>query len=223
MTLVKICGVRTEADLEAVIEAGADRVGFVLAPESPRHLSYDAAQKLVRLANDAGADAWVVTAWRASRPKAQAGLEAFIEDTPEIGAVQLHGQESASDVADFVDRFPLAPLVKAIGVSSRADLDLVAQFPKADGFLFDARPPAGASRQGGHGRAFDWSILRGFDAGDDRDWTLAGGLTPENVAAAIRTSRAEAVDVSSGVESAPGVKDIARVRAFIAAAKAAAP
>lgn len=221
MTIVKICGLTCESDVEMAIAAGADRVGFVLVPTSPRHVSFERASQLVRLAVDAQADAWVVAGWSAERPEGQVALERFIADTPELGAIQLHGGETPADVADFAKRFPLAPIVKAIGVSSRRDLEQVEDFPKADELLFDAKPPKGASREGGHGRSFDWSMLNGFDPGDDREWTLSGGLTPENVADAIRISGARAVDVSSGVEASPGVKDPAKVKAFIQAAKAA--
>jgi phosphoribosylanthranilate isomerase len=110
-------------------------------------------------------------------------------------------------------------VVKAIGVSTREDLEQVKDFKAADVFLLDAKPPAGADREGGHGRPFDWSILEGFDPG--KPWVLSGGLTPENVAEAIRISGAKAVDVSSGVEASPGVKDAAKVKAFIEAAKGA--
>ncbi|RYY97540.1 MAG: N-(5'-phosphoribosyl)anthranilate isomerase, partial [Alphaproteobacteria bacterium] len=101
------------------------------------------------------------------------------------------------------------------------DLDEAAAFEAADAFLFDAKPPKGATREGGHGKSFDWSILKGFRVNDHEDWTLSGGLTPENVAEAIAKSGAAAVDVSSGVEKSPGVKDKAKVEAFIKAAKSA--
>jgi phosphoribosylanthranilate isomerase len=217
--LVKICGLRTEAAVRDAINAGADRVGFVLVSSSPRHVSYETAQDLIGVAVELGADPWVVTGWKAGGAKDQDALAQFLTDTPELGAVQLHGGETAGDVADFARRFPLAPIVKAIGVSTKNDLARVEDFPKADEFLFDARPPKGAAREGGHGRPFDWSIMRGFDPGEDREWTLSGGLTVENVVQAIRTSGARAVDVSSGVEASPGVKDPDKVRAFIAAAK----
>jgi phosphoribosylanthranilate isomerase len=103
-------------------------------------------------------------------------------------------------------------------VSAREDLEQVNAFTAADMFLLDAKPPPGADRAGGHGRPFDWSILQGFDPG--KPWVLSGGLTPDNVAEAVRVSGAKAVDVSSGVEASPGVKDAAKVRAFVAAAKA---
>ncbi|HVY90202.1 MAG TPA: phosphoribosylanthranilate isomerase [Hyphomonadaceae bacterium] len=221
MVSVKICGLTNESDLRNAIEAGADRVGFVLVASSPRHVSFEKASELVGIANEAGADVWVVAGWKAGGAPGQDALEAFISETPELGAIQLHGGETPADLADFARRFPLAPIVKAIGISGRRDLEQVEDYPKADEFLFDAKPPKGATREGGHGRAFDWSILKGFDPGDQREWTLSGGLTPENVADAIRISGAQAVDVSSGVEASPGIKDPAKVAAFIKAAKAA--
>ena len=137
-------------------------------------------------------------------------------ETPEIGAVQLHGKETPAQVASFAKRHPLVPVIKAIGVERPRDLDEAEAFEGADAFLFDAKPPAGATREGGHGKSFDWSILKGFRVQDHEDWTLSGGLTPENVAEAIRKSGAGAVDVSSGVEKSLGVKDKAKVEAFIA-------
>jgi phosphoribosylanthranilate isomerase len=219
--IVKICGLRDESAVEAAIRAGADRVGFVSVPASPRHVTFETIGRLAQIAIDHDVEPWVVAAWRASRPREQAALEAFLADIPNLGAVQLHGGETPEDVRDFVKRFPLMPMVKALGISGRRDLEQVKDFPDADGFLFDARPPKGADREGGFGKPFDWAILQGFDAGVDRDWILSGGLTPENVAEAIRISGAWQVDISSGVESAPGVKDAAKVEAFIQAAKTA--
>ncbi len=215
MISIKICGLTSESDVETAIEAGADMVGFVIVESSPRYVPFEKAQALIRHAAELGAEPWVVTTvdvpW----------LDQLIEETPEIGAMQLHGKESPAAVASFARRHPLVPVIKAMGVMSRRDLEDVETFEAADAFLFDAKPPKGASREGGHGRSFDWSILKGFRVQDHEDWTLSGGLTPENVAEAIRLSGAHAVDVSSGVEKSPGVKDPAKVRAFIKAAKAA--
>ncbi|MDP3491757.1 MAG: phosphoribosylanthranilate isomerase [Hyphomonadaceae bacterium] len=215
MISVKICGLTSESDVEMAIQAGADMVGFVLVEASPRHVPFEKAQALIRRAAELGAEPWVVTTL------AVPWLDQLIEETPEIGAVQLHGKESPGQVASFVKRHPLVPVVKAMGIERPRDLDEAAQFEAADAFLFDAKPPRGADREGGHGRSFDWTILNGFRVNDHEDWTLSGGLTPENVAEAIRKSGAGAVDVSSGVESSPGVKDKAKVEAFIKAAKAA--
>lgn len=215
MTSVKICGITSESDLDMVIEAGADMVGFVLVESSPRYVGKDKAQALIQRAAELGAEPWVVATL------AVPFLDELVEGAPEIAAVQLHGKESPAQVASFVKRHPLAPVIKAMGIASKRDLDEVAEYEAADAFLFDAKPPKGADREGGHGKSFDWSILKGFRVNDHEDWTLSGGLTPENVGEAIRQSGAAAVDVSSGVEKSPGVKDKAKVEAFIKAAKAA--
>jgi len=215
MTSVKICGITSESDLEMAIEAGADIVGFVLVESSPRFVNKDKAQALIQRAAELGAEPWVVATL------AVPFLDELIEETPEIAAVQLHGKETPSQVASFVKRHPLAPVIKAMGIASKRDLDEVPDYEAADGFLFDAKPPKGADREGGHGRSFDWSILKGFRVNDHEDWTLSGGLTSANVAEAIAKSGAPAVDVSSGVEKSPGVKDKSKVEAFIKAAKSA--
>lgn len=213
MVAVKICGITREADLDMAIEAGADMVGFVIVETSPRYVPFETAQALIRRTAEMGVEPWVVATLDAP------GLDQLIDETPEIGAVQLHGKETPGQVASFVKRHSLVPVIKAMGIGGRRDLEEAASFAEADAFLFDAKPPKGATREGGHGRTFDWSILKGFRVNDHEDWTLSGGLTPENVAEAIRQSGAAAVDVSSGVESSPGVKDAAKVRAFIKAAK----
>lgn len=215
MVSVKICGLTSESDVEMAVKAGADMVGFVVVEASPRFVPKAKAQALIRKAAELGAEPWVVATldipW----------LDELVNETPEIGAVQLHGKETPGQVASFVRKHSLVPVVAAIGLASKRDLKDVEAFEAADAFLFDAKPPRGATREGGHGRSFDWSILKGFRIHDHEDWTLSGGLTPENVAEAIRQSGAPAVDVSSGVEASPGVKDPAKVRAFVEAAKAA--
>ena len=221
MITVKICGLTSESVLEQAVEFGADIVGFVLVPESPRYVPFQKAQALVRRAAELGVEAWVVASYPAPRRPGPDWLDQFVAETPELGAVQLHGKETPRDVADFAARHPLVPVVKALGIETRADLERIADFKAADAFLLDAKPPKGASRAGGFGKAFDWTLLKGLRTHDHEDWTLSGGLTPENVAEAIRISGAGAVDVSSGVESSPGVKDPARIEAFIKAAKAA--
>ena len=212
---VKICGLTSESDVETAIDAGADYVGFVVVRASPRYVPFKKAQGLIRFAEERGVEPWVVANLEVP------GLDGFVSETLEIAAVQLHGKETPEEVAAFARRHPLLAIVKAIGVSSKRDLQLAEAFEAADAFLFDAKPPAGATREGGHGKSFDWSILKGFRTEEHEDWTLSGGLTPENVAEAIRISGAAAVDVSSGVEASPGVKDAAKVQAFIQAAKAA--
>lgn len=215
MISVKICGLTTESDLEMAVEAGADTVGFVVVETSPRFVPKDKAQALIRRAAELGVEPWVVATL------AVPWLDELVDETPEIGAVQLHGKETPGEVAAFAKRHSLVPVVVAMGVASKRDLQDVETFEAADAFLFDAKPPQSATREGGHGKSFDWSILKGFRVHDHEDWTLSGGLTAQNVAEAIRKSGAAAVDVSSGVEASPGKKDKAKVEAFIKAAKAA--
>lgn len=215
MISVKICGITSESDLAQAIEAGADMVGFVIVQTSARFVDFDRAQALIQRAAELGAEPWVVATM------AVPWLDRLVEETPEIGAVQLHGKESPAQVASFARRHQLVPVIKAMGIARKRDLDDAEAFEAADAFLFDAKPPKDAAHEGGHGVPFDWSILKDFRVNDHEDWTLSGGLTPENVAEAIRQSGAAAVDVSSGVELKPGVKDHAKVTAFIAAAKAA--
>ncbi|MEZ5937200.1 MAG: phosphoribosylanthranilate isomerase [Hyphomonadaceae bacterium] len=223
MVMVKICGLTRESDIESAAESGADRIGLVVVPASPRAVSIARAAELSRLIHRLGAEPWIVASWSVASGPCVKGLEALVEDTPEIAAVQLHGGEAPEDVEDFLEICPDVRIVKALGVGVREDLDAIELFEAADEFLLDAKPPrdqpAGAAREGGFGVAFDWTILEGFDP--RRPWTLSGGLSPETVAEAVRITGADAVDVSSGVEVSPGIKDPARVRAFIQAAKAA--
>lgn len=224
MTSVKICGLTRESDIEEAIRAGADRVGFVLVQSSPRRIS---PEDLAIFANrtyyrrlGGWAQVWVVADWSSANRSPADRLDVLINELSEVHTVQLHGRETPEDVADFKRRVPRVKVVKAIGVEAAEDLKQVDDYRAADGFLLDAKPPKGADRQGGFGKSFDWSILNGFNPG--KPWMLSGGLTPENVAEAIRISGAVAVDVSSGVEASPGVKDPAKVRAFVKAAKAPA-
>ncbi len=212
MMRVKICGVRDEATVAAAAAAGADWIGFVIVPTSPRYTPFDRVSELAVAAEEAGAEPWVVTVgapedhyWR-------------MRDWPVSAlTVQMHGEEPPSFVAEMRSLMINRRVVKAIPVRKRRDLDAAASFDAADMILLDAQPPKGADRAGGHGAPFKWSIVKGWDA--PKPWILSGGLTPSNVAEAIRLTGAQAVDVSSGVESAPGMKDLAKIRDFIQAAK----
>jgi phosphoribosylanthranilate isomerase len=219
--VVKVCGLRTVEMVDAALEAGADRIGLVLVPSSPRAVDLRQASMLAERVAGAGREAWVVAAWARSQGPRVEGLDAFIAATPQIAAVQLHGRESPEDVEDFAIRCPGVRIIRALGVGDRTDLDQLSAFRRADAFLLDARPPGGADREGGFGRVFDWSLLAGFTC--DRPLVLSGGLNLSNVAEAIRMTGLTQVDVSSGVETAPGVKDAGRIRDFIAAARAAVP
>jgi phosphoribosylanthranilate isomerase len=207
MTRVKICGL-SDPDLVRFCAAeGADWIGFVFFEASPRYVTPEAAETLLLGVGRAVPVALLVD------PDDQ-----LIDRVTRTGirVLQLHGSETPERVADIKERTG-CEVWKALGVATAEDLAGAGAFDIADRLLIDAKPPAGADRTGGHGAAFDWTILEGWDA--PRPWILAGGLTPENVAAAIAATGAPAVDVSSGVEKLRGLKDRERVRAFLRAAK----
>lgn len=208
---VKICGLRTAADVAAVAAAGAAYAGFVFFPKSPRHLTLAAAREAA-LAAPPGLAKVALTV-----DADDAALDAIVEALP-LDILQLHGHETPDRVAAVRARYGL-PVMKAIGVADEGDLAALLDYSLvADQLLIDAKPPRGAEVPGGNGLSFDWRLLVGRKW--LRPWMLAGGLTPENVAAAVRLTGARQVDVSSGVESTPGVKDAARIAAFVAAAQA---
>ena len=207
MTLVKICGVNDPAAFDAAVTAGADFVGFNFFPPSPRYVTPTEAAALS--SRHQGGPKRIGLFVAPEEPEIEAALAAL-----HLDALQLY--VPAERAAALRARFNL-PLWRPVGVSTFADLP---QTPAgADALLIEAKPPANASRPGGNALTFDWSLLSGWTA--PCPWLLAGGLTPANVAAAIRATGAPTVDVSSGVETAPGVKDPALIRAFIAAARAA--
>lgn len=210
--VVKICGLSTPETLEAALGAGADMVGFVFFPASPRHLSLETARELGRLA--AGRAAKV-----ALTVDADDATLANIVETLNPDWLQLHGRESIARVRDIRQRFG-RPVMKAVAVESPADLAVVPGYAAAaDRILFDARAPKDATRPGGLGMPFDWHLLDAV--GGDRSFMLSGGLTIANVVEAIGITRPGGVDISSGVERAPGVKDSEMIRAFIGAARGA--
>lgn len=205
---IKICGLATEATLEVALRAGADMVGLNFFAKSPRFVTLDMA---ARLAQQARGRAAVVAL--AVDPD-DALLEILVE-TVKPDWLQLHGGESPTRVAVVRERFGL-PVMKAIGIRSAEDVAMTAEFAAvADRLLLDAKPPKGAVLPGGNGVTFDWSLLDALDPA--LSYMLSGGLDAANVAEAVRRTRAHGVDVSSGVESAPGIKDPDRIRAFIAA------
>ena len=207
---VKICGVNSPFALDAAVSAGADMLGFVFFPPSPRALSPADAAALGAL-DTGGAERVGLFV-----DPDDAAIEAVLAALP-LDVLQLHGSETPERCAAVRARFGL-PVMKALGVASSSDLDALASYaPAVDRFLLDAKPPAGAELPGGNAAAFDWRIVAGREV--PRPWLLAGGLTPDNVARAVAESGAPGVDVSSGVEKARGVKDPALVRAFVAAAK----
>lgn len=208
-TIVKICGLSSPEVLLATIAAGADMAGFVFFENSPRHIDLETARTLGLLAQGRIKKVALVV------DADDATLEAVVDDlAPDF--LQLHGKETPDRVELVKARFGL-PVIKAIGVATAADVDAARAFEDvADIILFDAKPAPGAVVPGGAGVAFDWKLLRSNFA---KNWMLSGGLDPDNVAAAVRLTGATSVDVSSGVERERGVKDAAKIAAFVAAAR----
>ncbi|HOO81212.1 MAG TPA: phosphoribosylanthranilate isomerase [Alphaproteobacteria bacterium] len=211
MTAVKICGLKDPENLSAATSAGARYVGFVFYPPSPRNIAADSAKEL-----------------SLTLPTGVKAIGLFVNPTNEqlehilgivpLDMLQLHGSESPERVQQIKDKFAM-PVMKATKIREPADLETVPAYEEtADWLLFDSRPEA-ATLPGGTGHSFDWSLLAGKTF--SRPWMLSGGLTPENVAEALSQLSPTAVDVSSGVESAPGVKDPAKIKAFIDAVKSA--
>lgn len=209
---VKICGLKTPADVQAVAEAGAAYCGFVFFEKSPRHVDIETARELAFCAPVGLAKVALVV------DADDAMLDKITGEVP-LDMLQLHGSESPDRVAQVKQRYGL-PVMKAIGVAEAADLPLIDLYAQvADQLLIDAKPPKGAVLPGGNGLRFDWQLVqRKYWT---RPWMLAGGLHAGNVAEAIARTGTRQVDVSSGVESAPGVKDAAKIRAFVAAAHGA--
>jgi phosphoribosylanthranilate isomerase len=211
-TKVKICGLKTETALEVALDGGADYVGLVFFPPSPRYVS--------------PARAAAIAAKARGRAKIVALLvdpdDALIADVMAAAApdiLQLHGQETRERVAEIRSRWGI-PVMKAVAVETADDARAGLRFASAaDLILFDARAPEESSRPGGNGAPFDWRLLA--DVTGLAPFVLSGGLTPDNVAEAIRITGATIVDVSSGVESRPGEKDPELIRRFLGAAKSA--
>jgi len=209
---VKICGLSTRETLEVALDAGADMVGFVFFEASPRHIGLGTAHDLGKAAK--GRALKVALTVDADDATFENVIEALRPDM-----LQLHGSESIARVRDIKQKFHL-PVMKVIPVATAADLTGLAGFAAvADRILFDARAPKDATRPGGLGVPFDWRLLQNLKL--DIPFMVGGGLNSGNVAEAIRVTGAGGVDVSSGVESAPGVKDPDMIRAFIRAAREA--
>ncbi|MFG1359863.1 phosphoribosylanthranilate isomerase [Xanthobacter pseudotagetidis] len=210
---IKICGLKTASTLEAALEAGADLVGFVHFPKSPRHLTVAELPALsARVRGRALKVALTVDADDATLAALVAALD------PDI--LQLHGKESPERVSAIRARFG-RPVMKALPIARREDLSAIPAYAAvADRLLFDAKPAPDDALPGGNGRPFDWRLLAGLDV--SRPAMLSGGLDADNVAEALSLARVDGVDVSSGVEDAPGVKSPDKIFAFIAAARRAA-
>jgi phosphoribosylanthranilate isomerase len=211
-TLVKICGLSTPETLDVALDAGADAVGFVFFPSSPRNISFQTARELS--ARVKGRAKKVALTVDADDTMLTSIIEALHPDM-----LQLHGEETPARVSAIHQRFDL-PVMKVLAIESKADLGAIPLYAKiADRLLFDARAPRDATRPGGLGKPFDWHLLENLDL--LIPFMLSGGLNGDNVAEALGITHAGGVDVSSGVESAPGVKDPEKIRAFIRAARSA--
>src|ERR1700731_1309059 len=209
--IVKICGLSTRETLDVALDAGADMVGFVFFPPSPRHLSLETARDLGRHAKRRAAKVALTV-------DADDSTLANIVEALQPDMLQLHGNETVARLRDIKQKFGL-PVMKAIAVETPADLaSLPGYAAVADRILFDARAPKEATRPGGLGAVFDWRVLENLDL--ELPFMVSGGLHAQNVAEAVRLTRAGGVDVSSGVERAPGVKDPEMIRSFIRAARA---
>lgn len=207
---VKICGLRTLSDVAAVAAAGAAYCGFMFFPPSPRHLTIDQARPLALAAPPGLAKVAVVV------NADDATLDAITKALP-LDMLQLHGHETPDRVAEIRARYGL-PVMKVVGVADEGDLAALMDYSMvADQLLVETKAAKDALLPGGNGIPFDWRLVA--QRRWLRPWMLAGGLTPENVAEAVRLTNARQVDVSSGVESAPGIKDHARIAAFIAATR----
>ena len=208
--LVKICGLKTPDALDAALDAGADMVGFVFFPPSPRNLGREAARNLGERVK--GRAKKVALSVDATDAELAAAVEALRPDM-----LQLHGKETPERVVAVHSRFGL-PVMKALPIETRADLSPIHLYAKvANWLLFDGRAPRDATRPGGLGKTFDWTVLENLDL--KIPFMLSGGLDAANVAEALQITHAPAVDVSSGVERAPGEKDPDKIRAFIRAAR----
>lgn len=209
---IKICGLKTDGAMAAALAGGASHVGFIFFAKSPRYLEPTEAGRL-REAARGKAKAVAVTV---------DASDAFLDEivaTMQPDMLQLHGSETPERVAEVKARYGL-PVMKALSVSQAADLERIKPFIGiADHFLFDAKPPKGSELPGGNGVAYDWRILTGLDAGVD--YMLSGGLNAANVGDALRLANPPGIDISSGVESAPGVKDPALIEQFFRAVRAA--
>jgi phosphoribosylanthranilate isomerase len=209
---VKICGLSTEDTMQAALDAGADMVGLMFFPKSPRHVSLSQACKLADMARGK-AEIVAVTV--------NMDLDGLsrIKELVNPDTFQFHGDETPEACA-AAKVMQGTKVMKAVSISEKADLEKAIYYSiVADSILFDAKPPAGSDLPGGNGVSYDWELLKDLDL--TKPFMLSGGLDPSNVAEAIRLSGTKAVDVSSGVERDKGVKDNERIRAFMAAVKSA--
>jgi phosphoribosylanthranilate isomerase len=211
---IKICGLTDAKAVSTAVDAGADFLGFNFFRRSPRFVSVEAAEELASVVPRKV----IVVGLFVDPPDAQ--IESTLK-TMRLDMIQLHGKETSARVAMIHKNFGV-PVMKAVGIETHADVVAASAYQtSAAWMLFDAKPAPNAARPGGNALPFEWALMRAYSA--KLPWMLAGGLTAKNVAAAIKASGARAVDVSSGVETSPGVKSPAKIRAFIRAVRAVAP
>lgn len=210
---IKICGLSTAESVDAVIAANATHVGFIFFEKSPRHVSAELAAQLSARAQTAGLKSVAVTV------NADDTYMDEIVSVMKPDVLQLHGSETPARVAEVKAKYGL-PVMKAFAISNAADLEKIAAYKDvADSFLFDAKPPKGSELPGGNGVSYDWSLLHGLDP--SIQYMLSGGLDHDNVGAAIKIANPPGLDISSGVEGAPGVKDLDMIAEFFEAIKVA--
>jgi phosphoribosylanthranilate isomerase len=210
-TTVKICGISSEDMLKAAVSCGADKIGFVHFAKSPRHIELKRSAELKEQL-PAHVESVIVVV------NPDDALLSQIVGVIHPAYIQLHGKESPERVKEIHAKFPKQKLIKAVSVRNGDDIAKVHAYAAyVDLLMFDAKAPESSALPGGNGLSFDWELLKNREF--DKPWILSGGLTPENVKEAIEITGATAVDVSSGVESSPGVKDAALIKAFINAAK----
>ncbi|PCJ97788.1 MAG: phosphoribosylanthranilate isomerase [Zetaproteobacteria bacterium] len=204
----KICGITTPEALEVAIRSGARFVGYVFFPPSPRHIAIDTAKELVLMMPTGVRSVGLFV------DPTDAQLDAVVGYVP-LDMIQLHGTETPQRVKEIKDKYAL-PIIKAFPVSCTSDIEVARDYEDiVDWLLFDAKPPAGSDVPGGTGQCFDWALLR--DITFSKPWMLSGGLHLENIGEALSVLSPDAVDVSSGVEVSRGVKDIEKIRSFLAA------
>ena len=209
---IKICGLKTAEAVAAALDGGASHIGFIFFPKSPRYVDPGEAGRL-RKAAKGRAIAVAVTV-----DPDDVTLDAIVA-AMQPDMLQLHGNENVNRVAEIKARYGL-PVMKAFALRERGDLQQIEPYiGVADRFLFDAKPPKGSELPGGNGVSFDWQVLSELDA--STDYMLSGGLNASNIAEALRATNAQGIDISSGVESAPGVKDVGLIKDFFRAVRAA--
>lgn len=209
---IKICGLKTDEAVTAALDGGATHIGFIFFPKSPRNIDPAEAGRL-RKAAAGRAQAVAVTV-----DADDATLDEIVNAmNPDM--LQLHGHENVARIAEVKARYGL-PVIKAFALRDRSDLDQIQPYMGvADSFLFDAKPPKGSELPGGNGVSFDWQVLSALDG--QVHYMLSGGLNTGNIAQALEATNAHGIDISSGVESAPGVKDVSLIKEFFQVVRAA--